>query len=148
MICKWQRYNCTVLPQELLITKHQIFSDLDISSYADDNTPHSTNKNVIKVLHDPEKMSNTLFKWFTDNLLEANPQKSHLLTNSTQELQINIGGIAISNSKREKLLGIHTDNKLTIEPHLRFLYEKASQKLMLLLKLQILQNLKFFLMLS
>ena len=66
MICKWQRYNCTVLPQELLITKHQIFSDLDISSYADDNTPHSTNKNVIKVLHDPEKMSHTLFKWFTD----------------------------------------------------------------------------------
>ena len=52
-------------------------------------------------------MSNTLFKWFTDNLLKANSEKSHLLTNSAKEIQINIGGMAISNSKCEKLLGIH-----------------------------------------
>ena len=41
-------------------------------------------------------MSNTLFKLFTDNLLKANPEKSHLLTNSTQEIQINVGGMSIS----------------------------------------------------
>ena len=48
-------------------------------------------------------MANTLFKWFTDNLLKANPEKSNLLTNSAQETQINIGGMAISNSKCKKL---------------------------------------------
>ena len=48
-------------------------------------------------------MLDTLFKWFTDNLLKANPEKFHLPTNSTQEIQINIGGMAISNSKCEKL---------------------------------------------
>ena len=73
---------------------------------------HLTNLN--KVLHDLEKISETLFKWFTDNLLMANPEKSHLLTNSAQEIQINIGEIAISNSKCEKLLGIHIDNKLVV----------------------------------
>ena len=57
-------------------------------------------------------MSNTLFKLFTDNLLKANPEKSHLLTNSTQEIQINVGGMSISKSKFEKLLGIHIDNKI------------------------------------
>ena len=36
--------------------------DLDITNYADDNTPHSTNINLNKVLHNLEKMSNTLFK--------------------------------------------------------------------------------------
>ena len=82
-----------------------------------------------KVLHDLEKISKTLFKWFTDNLLKANPEKSHLLTNSTQEIQINIGEIAISNGKCEKLLGIHFDNKLAFEPHVRSLCKKASQKL-------------------
>ena len=107
----------------------QFFPDVDIANYADDSTPHSSNINLNKVLHDLEKISNTLFKWFTDNLLKANPEKSHLLTNSTQEIQINIGEIAISNSKCEKLLGIHIDNKLTFEPHIRSLCKKASQKL-------------------
>ena len=63
-----------------------------------------------------------------DNLLKANPEKSHLLTNSTQEIQINIGEIAIFNIKCE-LLGIHFDNKLTFEPCVRSLRKKASQKL-------------------
>ena len=46
----------------------------------------SSNINLNKVLYDLEKISNTLFKWFTDNLLKANPEKSHLLNNSTQEI--------------------------------------------------------------
>ena len=94
----------------------QFFLVLDLTNYADDNTPHSTNVNLNKVLHNLEKMSNTLFKWFTDNLLKANPEKSHLPTNSAQEIQINIGGMVISNSKCEKLLGIQIDNKLTLNP--------------------------------
>ena len=105
----------------------QFFPDADIIKYADDNTPHSSNINFNKVLHDLEKISNTLFKWFTDNLLKANPEKSHLLTNSTQEIQIKIGEIAISNSKCEKLLGIHFDNKLTFEPHVRSLCKKPAR---------------------
>ena len=88
---------------------------------------HLTNLN--KVLHDLEKNSNTLFKWFTANFLKANPEKSHVLTNSTQEIQINIGEIAISNSKCEKLLGIHFDKKLTFEPRVRSLSSKTSRKL-------------------
>ena len=81
-----------------------------------------------KVLHDIEKMSDTLFKWFTDNLLKANPEKSHLLTNSAQEIQINIGGMAISNSKCEKLLDIDIDNELASEPNVISLCKRASQK--------------------
>ena len=107
----------------------QFFPDLDITNYADDNTSHSTNINLNKLLHDLEKMSDTLFKWFTDNFLKANPEKSHFLTNSAQEIQINIGGMAISNSKCDKLLGIHIDSKLTFEPHVSSLCKKTSQKL-------------------
>ena len=111
-----------------LCNSFQFFPDVDIANYADDNTSYSSNINLNKVLHDLEKISNTLFKWFTDNLLIANEENSHLLTNSLQEIQINIGEIAIYNSKCEKLLGIHLDNKLTFEPHVRSLCEKASQK--------------------
>ena len=62
-----------------------------------------------------QKKCHTLFKWLTDNLLKVNQEKSHL-TNSAQKIQINIGGIAISNSKCEKLLGIHIDKKLILGP--------------------------------
>ena len=67
--------------------------------------------------------------WFTDDLLKANPEKPHLLKNSEQGIQINIGEIAISNSKCKKLLGIHFDHKLKFEPQVRSLCKKASQKL-------------------
>ena len=40
----------------------QLFVDLDITNYADDSTPHSTNITLNKVLHDLEKLTNTLFK--------------------------------------------------------------------------------------
>ena len=85
--------------------------------------------NLNKLLHDLEKMSNALFKWFTDNLLKVNPEMSHLLTNSAQEIQINLASMAISNSKSEKLLGIHIDSKQSFEPHVRSICKKSSQKL-------------------
>ena len=40
----------------------QFFPDVDIANYADDNTPHWSNRNLNKVLHDLERTSNTLFK--------------------------------------------------------------------------------------
>ena len=46
-------------------------------------------------------MSDIVFKRFTDNLLKASPEKSHLLTNSAHEIRVNIGGTAISNSECE-----------------------------------------------
>ena len=107
----------------------QFFPDVDIANYADGNTSHSSNINLNNVLHDIEKTSDSLFKWFTNNLLNVNPEKSHLLTNSAQEIQINIGETAISNSKCEKFLGIHIDNKLTIERYVRSLSKNSSQKL-------------------
>ena len=107
----------------------QFFPNLDINNYADDDTPHSTNINLNKSLHDIIKVSKTLFKWFTDNLLISNLEKSDLLTSSTQDIQINIGEMAISNGKFEKSLGIHIDSKLKFEPNLRSVCKKASQNL-------------------
>ena len=54
----------------------QFFHEVDITNYADDSTPHSSNINL-KVLHDLEKNNNTLCKWFTNNLLKAT-QKNHI----------------------------------------------------------------------
>ena len=111
----------------------QFSPDLDIASYADDNTPHSTNINLNMEL-EKEKESNTLFKWLMENLLKLNPEKSHLFTNSAQQIQINIGGTAITNNKCENLvysckMCIHIDNKLIFQSHVRSFCKKDSQKL-------------------
>ena len=72
------------------------------------------------------KESNIL--WFTESLLKANPERSHL-TNTTQEVQVSIGGMAILISKCEKRLGIQIDDKLKFESYVRSLLKKANQKL-------------------
>ena len=44
--------------------------DIGIANYADDNTPHTTNKHLETVLKDLEQGFDTLLKWFTDNILK------------------------------------------------------------------------------
>ena len=86
--------------------------DIGIANYADDNTSHATNKHLETVLKDLEQRSDTLLKWFIDNLLKANPEKYHLLVNTNEKRYLNVGKVEISNSKCEKFLGIKIDSKL------------------------------------
>ena len=102
--------------------------DIGIANYADDNTPHATNKHLEPVLKDFDQGSDILLKWFTDNLLKANPEKYHLSVN-TNEKDLNAGGIEISNSKWEKLLGTKIGCKLRFDSHVKSLCKKISQKL-------------------
>ena len=104
-------------------------SDIGIANYADNNTPHVTNKHLETVLKDPGQGSDALLKWFTDNLLTSNPEKYHLLVSTNEKMHLNVGEIEISNSKCEKLLGIKIDSKLLFDGHVKSLCKKASQKL-------------------
>ena len=50
--------------------------------------------------------------------MKSNPDKCHLLVSTTDNVAIRIGNLQIENSKREKLLGMHFDNKLPFDYHL------------------------------
>ena len=90
--------------------------DIGIANYADDNTPHATNKHLETVLTtDLEQRPDILLKWFTKNLLKANPEKYHLLVYINEKRPLNAGGIEISNSKCEKLMGIKIDCELMFD---------------------------------
>ena len=95
---------------------------IDIANYADDNTPHATNKHLEAVLKDLEQGSDTLLKWFTDN-----PEKYHLLASTNEKRHLDVGEIEISDSKCKKLLEIKIDSKLTFDSHVKSLSKKASQ---------------------
>ena len=51
-----------------------IMENIDIASYADDNTPYTTRNPIEEVIQKLENVAKTLFQWFSDNQMKANPQ--------------------------------------------------------------------------
>ena len=55
-----------------------ILNDVDIVSYADDNTPYVIAVDINGVIASLEKASKALFGWFENNLLKSNADKFNL----------------------------------------------------------------------
>ena len=103
--------------------------EIDIANYADDTTPYALDlklENVVKLL---EENADKLFDWFSNNYLKANPDKCHLLVNTTGNIRINVRNETISNSSNQKLLGICFNSNFRFDEHVASLSKKASQKL-------------------
>ena len=86
-------------------------------------------KNTQDVITSLENCALVLFKWFENNLMKANSDKSDLLLSTSTSSTANINGDIITNSESEKLLGVTIDYKLNFEEHLSKVCDKASQKL-------------------
>ena len=83
----------------------------DIASYADNNTPYTTGNSIEEVIQKLKNAAKTLFQWFSDNQMKANPDKCHFLCNSNSEVSLTIETQKIKNSKFERLLGIKSRSK-------------------------------------
>ena len=103
--------------------------DCDIESYVDDNTPYASSSNLDALINKLEESTNKLFQWFRNNHMKANADKRHLLVTGNNEASANINEFEIQSSKKEKLLGISIDTKLSFAHHITSLCKKASQKL-------------------
>ena len=77
-----------------------------------------------------ETDTDTLVKWFSDNYLQLNAKKCHLLvTKHNKDIFINVEEEVIECSNSVKLLGVIIDNNLKFNEHVSNLCKKASQKL-------------------
>ena len=56
--------------------------DLEYASFADDTTPYSCLPEMILVLEKLEKGIQSMFDWFSENVLKANADKCHLIASS------------------------------------------------------------------
>ena len=112
-----------------LIDLFFIIENTDIASYADDNTPYISADDIDGVIKSLEEASETLFKWFSDNLMKSNPDKCHLLISTNNTVKMKIGHFDIANSRNEKLLGVKFDSKLTFDDHISELCKKTSRKI-------------------
>ena len=98
----------------------------DIASYADDNTPYTSDFNLEEVIQKLELTTNNLFEWFKNNHMKANADKCHLLVTRDTDVTAKIGEFDVKNSREEKLLGVKIDSKLSFENHVSSLCKKAS----------------------
>ena len=57
-------------------------NDVDFASYADDNTPFFVGNDIDEVILKMQNASETLFMWFKDNQMKANPDKCHFMCSS------------------------------------------------------------------
>ena len=104
--------------------------DIDIASYADDNTPYVCNQDPIEVVEKLQNTYRTIFSWCVKNHMKANPDKCNLIFDKkNSNLKVNLGEISIPSNDTTKLLGVTIDNKLSFDPHVTNLCKKVSQKL-------------------
>ena len=103
--------------------------EVDIISYADDNTPYMCSKNIDVTLEKLEEVGKVLFEWFSDNFLKANADKCHLILSTDEPFPINIDNEVIKNSNNKKLLGINLNNRLGFDTHVVNICSRVSKKL-------------------
>ena len=106
-----------------------IVNNIDFASYADDNTPYATGNSMDDVVLKLENTSKTLFQWFKNNQLKANPDKCHFICSSSNTVNLTVENEKLQNSRCEKLLGVNFDLKLSFNAHTHDLCKKAGQKL-------------------
>ena len=104
-------------------------NNVELASYADDNTPFFMSDNLSDVILKLENASKAIFKWFNGNQMKANPGKCNFICSSNVKTSIMIENKQIRNSSCEKLLGVFFNSKLTFQSYLDNIYKKASQKL-------------------
>ena len=78
--------------------------EIDIANYADDTTPYALDlklENIVKLL---EENADKLFDWFSNNYLKANPDKCHLLVNTTGNIRINVRNETIITTQTKSYL--------------------------------------------
>ena len=67
-----------------------IMGDLEFARNTDDNTPFFVGDDLNDVILKLQNASKTLFKWFNDNQMKANPDKCHFFRTSSVKTSIMI----------------------------------------------------------
>ena len=101
----------------------------DFANFADDNTPYYIGKTPEEVISQLERSSKSIFEWFENNGMKANPNKCHLLLSKNENFEANINENRISNTRFENLLGVTFDNRLNFNHHISKIYKTDSNKL-------------------
>ena len=117
----------------LCVNKTKLFN------YADDNTLSYAHANYQCLKQTLESESESLIEWFTNNQMQANPDKFQALAvgERTQDKipAFSISNIDIKCDETVKLLGVDIDFRLSYDQHLAALCKKSSRQLNVLIRI-------------
>ena len=99
------------------------------TGYPDGNTPFVVRDNTADVMKALEEVGENLVNQVSNNEMNLNTDKCHLLWNSQEPKTLTIGDLHINNSLTKKLLGITFAWKLKFNKHNEDICQKASRKL-------------------
>ena len=106
-------------------------NDIDIANYVDGNTLCACSSDLDSVTFKFQKNAENFFRWFHNNNVISNAEKSHLFVHSKKNLEIQVSSCSI----RNELLVIHINDNLNFDYHVNQLCKKASKKLRALTKI-------------
>ena len=96
---------------------------LDIASYVDDTTLYFSETNLGLILKKVELTTNDILQCFSNNTMNANPEKCHLLLTTQEKQDITVMGNEIKNNSRENSWAL----KMTVNSdHVNKICDKAS----------------------
>ena len=91
-------------------------------------TANCHGKSAKEVITKFEESSKTTFKWFENNGMKANPDKSPRFVSKNGSFVVNVGENKISETITDKLLGVTFGNRLTFNNHVSKLCKTISNK--------------------
>ena len=106
-----------------------IVKDVNIASYADDDTLYDSCDTIEEVISSLQSSSKKPFQWLSDNQMKGNTEKCHLIMSTDQSVNFQLGGSLIERSDCEKMLGVKINYKLNFDKHVKTLWSKANNKL-------------------
>ena len=86
--------------------------EIDFANYAYGTTPYVCDSKTEVVTEILDRNLSKIFQWSLDNFLKANLNKCHFLTNKSGEDSISVKSEKITNSPKQKLLGVQFWNNL------------------------------------
>ena len=81
--------------------------NIDIASFADDNTPYSVGKSQCDLETKLQKTSVKLLKWFHENDLKANQGKCHFLSSLDINTKFSLPACVLENSNSQKRMNAY-----------------------------------------
>ena len=113
----------------LCIFLSDLFLTIDetkFANYAKDNTLYHAGNTIEDVILSLQDSSKNLFKWFSDNEMQRDSRKCHLILTTNEPAEMQVGELLIKGTKSEKLLGVRIDSKFEFDKPIKTICEKGT----------------------
>ena len=114
----------------------RVMKETEFTSFADGNTLYDAGNTTEDVISSLQELSENLFKQFSDNQMQGNSGKFHLILSTKKPAKAQIGESLIEGTNCEKLVGIKIDCKLLFDKNIKTICKKPSNKLRALARIK------------